>query len=71
MSQAPRKLLAQNVKKYRESLGMTKEALSITLGFDNSYISKLENENVNATIDKITLIADYFGVNFIDLFKDY
>ncbi len=50
---------------------MTKEALSITLGFDNSYISKLENENVNATIDKITLIADYFGVNFIDLFKDY
>lgn len=70
MSQAPRKLLAQNVKKYRESLGMTKEALSTTLEFDNSYISKLEKKKVNATIDRISLISNYFGVKFTDLFKE-
>lgn len=46
---------------------MKKEELSLTLGFDNSYISKLENCNVNITIDRMDKIAKYFGVELAEL----
>lgn len=46
---------------------MKKEELSLALGFDNSYISKLEKCNVNITIDKMNMIAEYFGVELTDL----
>lgn len=48
---------------------MKKEELSLALGLDNSYISKLEKSKINITIDKIEEIAEYFDVNFIELFK--
>lgn len=43
---------------------MTREQLSLALGYDNSYISKLEKGNINITIDGIEEIAKYFGINF-------
>lgn len=49
---------------------MKKEELSLTLGFDNSYISKLEKCNVNITIDKINIIAKYFGVELAELLTE-
>lgn len=45
-----------------------REELSLALGFDNSYISKLEKGKINITIDKLTLIADYFNIELKDLF---
>lgn len=42
MKQNSKKLIAKNVKKYREKLHLKKEELSLKAGFDNSYISKLE-----------------------------
>lgn len=67
MSQEIRKILGINVKKLREKVGLKKEKLSLILGFDNSYISKLEKGNVNITIDKISKIAEFFNVKVIDL----
>lgn len=67
MSQDVRKIIALNVKKYREQNNLHKEELSLLLGFDNSYISKLERSNINITIDKLSLIANYFGVTVLDL----
>lgn len=69
MSQDLRKILATNVKKLRETSNLKKEKLSLLLGFDNSYISKLEKGNVNITIDKIEKIAEFFKVNIKDLFN--
>lgn len=68
MVQDYRKILADNIKKYRLLSKMSKEALSLTLGFDNSYISKVENERVNITIDRIAKIADYFAIDIKELF---
>ena len=70
MSQEHRKILAQNVKRLRTARKMKKEELSLTLGFDNSYISKLEKCNVNITIDKINIIAKYFGVELAELLTE-
>ncbi len=70
MSQDARIKIAQNVKSHRKRLGLTKENLSLELGFDNSYISKLERGNINITIDKLEKIATYFKINISDLFAD-
>lgn len=62
MSQDIRKILAENVKKLRTDKKLKKEELSLILGFDNSYISKLEKERINITLDKLIKIANYFGI---------
>lgn len=67
MSQDIRKIIALNVKKYREQNNFRREELSLQLGFDNSYISKLEHSKINITIDKLALIAKHFGITVLDI----
>ncbi|HIT92430.1 MAG TPA: helix-turn-helix transcriptional regulator [Candidatus Stercorousia faecigallinarum] len=68
MKQNSKKLIAKNVKKYREKLHLKKEELSLKAGFDNSYISKLEANKMNITIEKLDIIADALNINTKDLF---
>lgn len=63
-----RKKLAENLHKIRTKAKLGKEELSLLLGFDNSYISKLEKGKINITIDKIQKIADYFKIDIKSLF---
>lgn len=69
MSQGVRQKIAQNVKYFRELNSYTCEELSLSLGFDNSYISKLENQNVNITIDRLAKIATFLKIDVIELLK--
>ena len=63
-----RELLAKNIIKLRTKRNIRREELSLALGFDNSYISKLEKGKINITIDKLTLIANYFEISIKELF---
>lgn len=65
-----REILAKNIIKLRTKRKLRREELSLLLGFDNSYISKLEKGKINITIDKLTKIADYFEVSAKDLFTE-
>lgn len=69
MSQEIRDILAKNIKNLRTSKKLKREELSLSLGFDNSYISKLEKSKVNITIDKIEKIANYFKIDTYLLLK--
>lgn len=69
MSQTIRNTFASNIKKYRMSRGLKREEMSLALGYDNSYISKLEKEKINITIDKIEQIAKYLNIEPYLLFK--
>ena len=69
MSQLARKIISDNIKKYREKAGLKREELSLKLGCDNSYISKLERYKVNIPIDKIEQIASILSIEIIDLFR--
>ena len=62
MSQEIRTILADNVKFLRVKKNLKREELSLMLGFDNSYISKLEKAKVNITLDRLVKIADFFEV---------
>ena len=70
MSQTLRKRIALNVKYYREQKGYKREELSLLLGVDNSYISKLEKAGVNITIDKLEQISLILEIDVIrNIFK--
>ena len=69
MSQEIRNVLANNIQNLRRKKNLKREELSLMLGFDNSYISKLEKGKINITIDKLDLIANYFSVNIKELFN--
>lgn len=62
--------LANNLKMLRSKSKIRREELSLALGFDNSYISKLEKCRINITIDKLSVIANYFNVEVSDLLKN-
>ena len=62
-------ILANNVKNLRTKNGYTSQELSLILGFDNSYISKVENANMNITIDKLDAIANFFNTDTRSLFQ--
>lgn len=69
MSQSIRNKLAENIKKFRLEKNLKREELSLILGFDNSYISKLEKCKINITIDKLEKIANYFQTETYNLLK--
>ena len=47
----------------------TKEELSLALGFENSYISKLEKCKMNITLNRLEKIAKYFEIEAYKLLK--
>ena len=64
-----RSIIANNVKIERNKQKMSREKLSLLIGMDNSYISKLERCKMNATIDILEKIAEVLKINVLDLFK--
>lgn len=69
MSQNIRQILANNIKKLRTQKKLSREELSLVLGVDNSYISKLEKGKINITLDKIEMLANYFETEVYLLLK--
>lgn len=59
----------ENLDKQCKRHGCNYKQLSELIGCDSSYISKVQNKRIIPSLDKIISIANYFGVEFIDLFK--
>ena len=62
-------VLAKNIEQLRSFKKLTKEELSLILGFANSYISKLEKGKINITIEKLDKIAQFFEIKTFELLK--
>ncbi len=69
MNKNVKKRFGRNLRKIRRAKGLSQEELSLELDLDGSYIGKVENAKLNITIDKIISIADYLGIEVIELFK--
>lgn len=52
-----------------EQKGYKREELSLLLGVDNSYISKLEKARVNITIDKLEQISLILEIDVLKLLQ--
>ena len=69
MNKNVKKRFGKNLKKYRRLKGLSQEELSLDLDLDGSYIGKVENAKLNITLDKINSIANYLGIEVIELYK--
>lgn len=52
-----KKLLGQNVKRIRVSLGLSQEELGLRIGADQAYISRLESGQINPTLETMSELA--------------
>ncbi|MBS6602865.1 MAG: helix-turn-helix transcriptional regulator [Brachyspira sp.] len=59
----------RNLRSLRKRRGCSCKLLSELIGCDSSYISKVENGRIIPPLDKIIAVANYFEVDFLDLFK--
>ena len=59
-----------NLKKLKKRYGCSSKQLSELLGCDASYISKVENDRIIPSLDKLIAIANFFKIEFVDLFKN-
>ena len=67
MNQDIRQILANNIKNLRTQKKLSREELSLVLGVDNSYISKLEKGKINITLDKIEMLATKIKLHFLHI----
>lgn len=58
-----------NVAKIRMKENMSAYDLSLSIGKDASYISKLENGKVNITLNTIFKICEVLKIEPVELFK--
>ena len=65
-----RDTIAKNIKSLRTAKHLKREELSLAVGFDNSYISKLEKGKVNITIDRLAKLAKFLDVEVYKLLKN-
>lgn len=62
-----REVLAFNLKRLRQTNGLSQEELAHRAGIDRTYISSLERCVYNASIDVVDRLAKALGVEAFDL----
>lgn len=62
-----RRILAQNLKKYRLAEGFSQEDLAHRAELDRTYISALERSRYSASVDVLDKLACVFGITSCDL----
>jgi transcriptional regulator with XRE-family HTH domain len=62
-------IFANNVKKYRNEKGLSQEALADLSGLHRTYISAVERERRNISIENIESIASALNVDAFLLLK--
>lgn len=62
-----REVLAINMRRRRQELGLSQEALADAAGLDRTYISSLERCRYGATIDAVAKLALALDLEPIDL----
>ena len=63
-------IMAKNIKHYMETNNITRSELCAALNIKYSTMSEWINGNAYPRIDKIELMANYFGINKSDLIED-
>jgi transcriptional regulator with XRE-family HTH domain len=64
-----REVFARNLRRYRQTKGLSQEALAHEAGIDRTYISALERSQYSASISTVDKLATILGVEAADLLK--
>jgi transcriptional regulator with XRE-family HTH domain len=63
------KIFGQNLKKIRTQKGLSQRQLSALCNVDNADISRMENGEMNVTLNTIAQLADALEISFFKLVK--
>lgn len=61
------KIIGANIRKYRESRGLTREQFAEDIDLDTGYVGQCERGERSLALDKIINIINYFGVSVSDI----
>ncbi|TPK87052.1 helix-turn-helix transcriptional regulator [Mesorhizobium sp. B2-4-13] len=64
-----REAFARNLRALRQAKGLSQEELAHRAGIDRTYISALERNVYNASIDVVDRLAEVLGVDVAELLK--
>lgn len=64
-----RSLLAWNIRRLRGERGLSQESLATDAGIDRAYISEIERQEGNASIDLMDRVAASLGVEIAELLR--
>lgn len=70
MAQWSKEVFANNLKKYMERSGKTQKDMADIVGVSTATFSDYINAKKYPRIDKIDILADYFGILKSDLIED-
>jgi len=59
--------LAKGVRSYRRAVGLSQEELALRIGLDQAYISRIESERLNPTLETIAELAAAMGISIEEL----
>jgi transcriptional regulator with XRE-family HTH domain len=62
-----RQIFARNLRRYRRIRDISQEELALQAGMSRSYVSGIEREERNVSIDNMGELADALGVPLKDL----
>lgn len=65
-----RALLARNLRRLRTARGISQERLAADSNVDRAYISEIEREQGNATIDLLDRLASVIGIRIGEFFEE-
>ncbi len=65
-----RALLAWNLRRLRTERGVSQERLAADTGIDRAYVSEIERELGNPTIDLLDRLAELLGVRVAEFFDE-
>ena len=68
-NQILRAALSRNIRNLRKAQGLAQERLGLEAGVDRTFVSKLEREIGNPTLDILVKLANRLGVKVIDLLR--
>ena len=64
------KVFGNNLRKYRNELGLSQEAFAEKCGLHRTYISAIECYRRSISLENIQLIADALGIETFKLFVE-
>jgi transcriptional regulator with XRE-family HTH domain len=65
-----RRLVARNLRRLRQSVGLTQEELADRAGLNRNYIGMIEREENAPTVDALEQIAKALGIDPVTLFLE-
>lgn len=60
-------VVAANIRRHRQTVGLSQEALADTCGLHRTYIGAIERGERNITVNTLARVAESLGCSVIDL----